>query len=150
MRLWSALWVLPALLLACGSASDLSLSVRMSDESLKVIDAPFGAELSGGFQLELALGSEASGSTQVSLGNFELQTAAGESLVSLDEATPQPMFPIDLNKGESKRVVFKIDAIGVDRARVCAGPVRIVGSLMDTLKGGTDPVRSASITPDCS
>ena len=54
-----------------------------------------------------------------------------------------------MNKGESKQVVFTLDEIDVDRDAVCAGHVRIVGSVMDTLKGGTVPVRSASITPEC-
>lgn len=152
MRLWSALWVLPALLLAggCGSAGTVSLSVQMSDESLTVTDAPFGSELSGSFQLRLELGSEASGSTRVSLGNFEVQTATGEVLTDLRDATMEPALPIDLNKGESKQVLFTLKGITVDREQACAGSLRIVGSVMDTLKGGTDPVRSGSITPSCS
>ena len=149
MRLSSTLWVLPVLLVACGSASDLSLSVHISDESIQVTDGAFSG-LEGSFQLQLVLGSEANGSTQVSLGKFELQTEAGEFLADLGDATPEPMFPINLNKGESKRVVFTVDGIGVDRDLACAGRVRIVGSLMDTLKGGSDPVRSEPITPNCS
>lgn len=148
MRFWLALWVLPVWLTACGSASDLSLSVRTTDESIKVTDGAF-AGLEGTFQLELVLGSEANGSTEVSLGKFELQTESGELLVDLRDATSEPMFPIHLNKGESKRVLFTLDSISVDRARVCAGKVRIVGSVMDTLKGATDPVRSGPISPDC-
>jgi hypothetical protein len=121
----------------------------MSDESVKVTNGAF-AGLEGGFQLQLVLGSEANGSTQVSLGKFELQTEAGAFLADLADATPEPMFPISLNKGESKRVVFTFDGIGVDRDTACAGRVRIVGSLTDTLKGGSDPVQSGLITPDCS
>ena len=149
MRFRLASWVLPVLLAACGSASDLSLSVRTTDESIKVTDGAFSG-LEGSFQLELVLGSEANGSTRVSLGKFELHSEAGEFLVDLRDATTEPMFPIDLNKGDSKRVLFTLDGITVDRARVCAGPVRIVGSVTDTLKGATDPVRSGPITPDCS
>jgi hypothetical protein len=144
------LWIFPASLVACSiSASDLSLSARISDESIKVTNGAF-AGLEGSFKLQLALGSEANGSTRVSLPTFELQNEAGERLADLSDATPEPMFPIDLNKGESKGVVFTIDGIGVDRAKACAGPVRIVGSVMDTLKAGTQPVRSGAITPDCS
>lgn len=148
---WSALWVLPVWLVACSvdvSASDVSLSTRISDESIKVTNGAFSA-LEGSFQLELALGSHANGSTRVALGKFELQTEAGELLVDLGDAVPEPMFPIDLNQGESKQVRFDLDGIGVDRASVCAGRVRIVGSVTDTLKGGSDPVRSGAITPDC-
>lgn len=149
MRLLSAFWVLPALLVACGSASTISLSVQMTDEALEVTDSAFGAGLSGSFQLRFELGSEASGSTRVTPGNFELQTEAGEVVANLRDAKMAPEFPIDLNKGESKQVLFTLTDISVDRARACPGPVRIVGSVMDTLKGGTVPVRSGSIKPDC-
>lgn len=121
----------------------------MSNESVKVTNGAF-AGLEGGFQLDLSLGSYASGSTRVSLEKFELQTEAGAVLADLADATSDPLFPIDVNKGESKRVVFTFDGIGVDRDAACAGRVRIVGSLTDTLKGGSDPVRSGPITPDCS
>ena len=149
MRSLSALWVLPALLVACGSASDLSLSVRTTDESIKVTNGAFSG-LEGNFKLQLVLGSETNGSAQVSLGKFELHTEADEFLADLSDATTEPTFPINLNKGESKQVLFTLKGISIDRDQACPGPVRIVGSVMDTLKGGTDPVRSGLITPDCS
>jgi hypothetical protein len=147
MRSWS--WILPACLVACSAdASDVSLSVLISDESVTVTNGAF-AGLEGGFQLQLALGSYANGSTQVTLGKFELQAESGAALADLADATQEPMFPVDLNKGESKRVVFTFDGIGVDHDAACAGRVRIVGSVMDTLKAGTVPVQSGLITPDC-
>ena|SRR6478609_4950173 len=150
MRFWSASWIFPAWLAACSvSASDLSLTARIPRASIKVTNGAFSG-LTGSFQLQLALGSEANGSTRVSLGKFELDSEAGEFLADLSDATPEPMFPIELNKGESKQVVFTLSGIGVDRDQVCAGRVRIVGSVMDTLKSGTEPVQSELITPDCS
>lgn len=149
MRSTFAPWVLPALLVACSvDASDLSLTAHISEPSIKVTDGAFSA-INGSFKLGLVLGSEANGSTQVSSGNFELQNEAGASLAHLSDAVPDPMFPISLNKGESKQVVFTIDDIGVERAEVCAGRVRIVGSVMDTLKNGMEPVQSDLFTPDC-
>jgi hypothetical protein len=121
----------------------------MTDEALEVSNSAFGAGLSGSFQLRFELGSEASGSTRVTPGSFELQTEAGEFVADLRDAEVEPEFPIDLNKGESKEVRFTLTDIGVERALACPGPLRIVGSVMDTLKGGTVPVRSGSITPDC-
>jgi hypothetical protein len=149
MRFLSALWVLPALLVGCGSASTISLSVQMTDEMLEVKDSAFGAALSGSFKLRLELGSEASGSTRVTPGNFELQTEAGEFIADLRDAKMDPEFPVDLNKGESKQVLFTLADVDVDRAQACPGPLRIVGSVMDTAKGETNSVRSASIAPDC-
>lgn len=126
------------------------MSVSTSNESITVKDGAFGGSLSGSFQLQLTLGSEANGSTEVSLGTLELQTEAGTFLASLDDATPEPMFPIHLNKGESKKVEFTLKDISVDAGAACAGRVRIVGAVSDTLKGGTDPVQSGPITPSCS
>lgn len=145
----SCFWFLPACLVACSaSASDVSLSVLMSNESVKVTNGAF-AGLEGGFELELALGSYANGGTRVSLGKFELQSESGALLADLADATSEPMFPIDVNKGESKGVVFTFDGISVDHDAACAGRVRIVGSVFDTLKGGMEPVRSGLLTPDC-
>jgi len=150
MQSRSVLRFFPVLLVACSvSASDLALSAHISQASISVTNGAF-AGIDGSFQLDLALGSEANGSTQVSVPKFELQTEAGELLADLSDATPEPMFPIGLNKGESKHVVFTLDGIGVDRDAACAGRVRIVGSVMDTLKAGTEPVRSELITPDCN
>jgi len=148
MRFWSALLVLPVLLGACGDKSDISLSVEMTGETIKVTDGAFSG-LSGGFELRFELGSESSGSTQVSPGNFSLETEAGASLIDVLDVQPDTAFPFNLNKGESKRVVFTLSADSVDRTALCAGRVRIVGSVTDTLKGGADPVRSTAITPDC-
>lgn len=145
----SVFWVLPAWVVACSvSASDLSLTAHLSEPSIIVSNSAFSG-LTGSFQLELVLGSEANGSTQVSAADFELQNEAGEQLVHLTEAVPDPAFPINLNKGESKRVSFTIDSMSVDRESVCAGRVRIVGSVTDTLKSGTEPVHSDLFTPDC-
>jgi len=149
MRSKFALWVLPAWLVACSvDASDLSLTAHISEPSIKVTDGAFSS-INGVFKLELVLGSEANGSTQVTSGDFELQNEAGQSLAHLSEAVPNPMFPISLNKGESKQLVFTIDDIGAERTEVCAGRVRIVGSVTDTLKNGMEPVQSELFTPDC-
>ena len=152
MRSWSALLFLPAWLVACSvdvSASDVSLTARISDESIQVTNGAFSG-LEGSFRLELVLGSEAPGSTQVLLGKFELQNAAGGFLADLGDATPEPMFPVDLNKGESKLVLFTLDGIGVERDAVCQGLVRVVGSVTDSLKGGSVPVQGALVAPECS
>ncbi|HYQ40419.1 MAG TPA: hypothetical protein VER11_00575 [Polyangiaceae bacterium] len=150
MRSKFALLVLPAWLVACSvDASDLALTAHIAEPSIQVTDSAFSG-INGGFKLDLVLGSEANGSTQVTSADFELQNEAGESLAQLSDAVPDPMFPISLNKGESKRVVFTIEDIGVDRSAVCAGRVRIVGSVTDTLKNGMQPVQSDLFTPDCS
>ncbi len=150
MRFWLALCSAALLLAACGDKSAVSLSAQIPDASVSVADTAFGdATLSGSFSLLLALGPEASGPTNVTLGNFSLQDANGAALVDVLSLTSNPEFPVDVDKGGSKTVAFTFSKDSVDRAALCAGQVRIVGSLMDSLKGGTDPVSSGLLTPDC-
>ena len=149
MRLWSVFWVVPALLAACGDKSAVSLSAFVSDAVVSVSDTAFGSGLAGSFRVQLSLGPEASGSTQVSLGNFSLQTESGAPLVDVLELESDTAFPLQIDKGGSKDVNFTFKQDSADRESVCAGKVRIVGSVMDSLKGGTDQVDSVAITPDC-
>jgi acyl CoA:acetate/3-ketoacid CoA transferase alpha subunit len=149
MRISSLVWALPLLLLGCSAKDAVSLSVQLSPATVAVKSAVFGGAASGSFQLTLTLGPEASGPTTVTLENFSLETLKGEPLVpvlSLEPATA----PLVINKGDSKNLTFTFTDQQVDHDAACAGQVEIRGSLSDTLKGGTDPVVSAAITPDCS
>ena len=148
MRFWP-LFLGLSLLAACGDKSSISLSAAVTQPTLSVQDGAAGSTLSGSFQLILALGSEASGPTRVSLGNFSLQTEAGAPLVDVLDVKSSADFPLDVAKGDSQTVSFSFDEDSVDRDALCAGKVRIVGSVMDSLKGGTDPVSSPLTTVDC-
>ena len=63
-------------------------------------------------------------------------------------------FPLVVNKGASQTVMFMMSSTKVlsaaDRSALCAGQVMIVGTVMDSLKGGTDSLSSNPITPTCS
>lgn len=148
MRFWP-LFLGLSLLAACGDKSSISLSAVIAEPMLSVQDGAAGSTLSGNFQLVLTLGSEASGSTRVTLGNFSLQTEAGAPLVDVLKVQSNPEFPLDIAKGQTQTVSFSFDENSVDRDALCAGRVRIVGSVLDSLKGGTDPLRSDLTTPDC-
>ena len=149
MRFCFVFWVLSALLAACGDKGAVSLSASIPEAEVSVKDNPFGAGLEGSFRLELALGGEASGSTSVTPGNFQLQTEAGAALVDLPHAATTTVFPLQVGKGEVKSVSFTLKEDSVDRAALCAGKVRIVGSVLDSLKGATEPVQGQLFTPDC-
>jgi hypothetical protein len=147
MRFSSLVWALPLLLVACSAKDAVSLSVRISPATVMVANNAFGGAASGSFQLTLSLGPEASGPTTVTLENFSLETLKGEPLVavlSLEPATGSLL----INKGDSKSLTFTFTD-QVDHDAACAGQVLIRGSVSDTLKGGTDPVASDAITPDC-
>ena len=149
MHFSTAFLLLPVLLAACGSKGSVSLVVDIEQPTVSVADGAAGTSLSGGFQLAMALGPEAPGSTRVTLGNFSLQTEAGRPVIEVLNLSSTPEFPIDLGKGDSRSASFTFDEESVDRAALCAGKVRIIGSVMDTLKGGTDPVRSDLFAPNC-
>ena len=149
MRFSPLVWALPLLLASCSAKDAASLSVQISTATVTVKTGAFGGSASGTFQLTLALGSEASGPTTVTLENFQLETLKRDPLVpvlALDQATT----PVVINKGESKILTVTFTDQQLDHDAACAGSVDIRGSVSDTLKGGTDPVASSPITPDCS
>lgn len=153
MRFWPLASLLSLCLLACGDKGAVSLLVSLEEPTVSVQSGPLGATLGGGFQLQFALGPEASGSTTVTLGSFALQTASGASLVDpLEVDASGTSFPLVVGKGDTQTVTFTLSskAALMNGAAICAGQVQIVGSVMDSLKGGTDPLQSAFITPTCS
>jgi hypothetical protein len=157
MRFRSLVWALPLSLssLACGDKSAVSLTVTIVQPTVTATMGALGTDLGGGFELDLDLGPEASGPTTVTLGNFTLQTAAGAALVDPVDAAPSgASFPLVVDKGSSQKVTFilssKKQLTPAEHDALCAGSVVIVGSVMDSLKGGTDPVKSDPVTPTCS
>lgn len=149
MRFLLALSLLSAVLLSCGDKSAVSLSGNLSDPSVSVQDTAFGAALSGRFKLQLSLGPEAAGPSSVMLGNFSLQTEGGVPLLQVLRTESTTNFPLVVEIGSSKSATFTFSEDAVERAAVCAGPLRIIGSIMDTSKGGTEPVTSLPFVADC-
>jgi len=152
MRFWPLVLALPLGLSSCGDKSAVSLTVVMDQATVTAQDGTFGATLGGGFELKFALGPEASGSSTVTLGSFILQNASGAALVDPVEVTASgASFPLVIEKGQNKAVTFTLmSSKTVDRDALCAGQVKIVGTVMDSLKGGTDAVSSELLTPTCS
>jgi hypothetical protein len=155
MRFWSVAWALPVCLLSCGDKSAVSLTVILEQATVTAQNGDLGATLGGGFALQFELGPEASGPTTVTLGNFALQTSGGAPIVDpLKVDAGSTTFPLVVNKGSSQTVTFSVSSTQLltqsERDALCAGQVQIVGSVMDSLKGGTDPLASGPITPSCS
>jgi hypothetical protein len=154
MRLWSVAWALPFCLLSCGDKSAVSLSVILDQATIMAQSGQLGATLSGGFELKFELGPEASGPTTVTLGSFALQTATGSALFDpLTFDAGNTVFPLVVSQGGKRTVTFTLSSTKLltpdERDALCAGPVQIVGSVMDSLSGGTDAVTSGPITPTC-
>jgi hypothetical protein len=120
----------------------IKLSASVRSPALAIEQLTLGTRLSGGFELYLAVGSEASGASTVSLESFGVVRASDQSaLVVPLSATPQDaQFPLEVPKGSQRVVPFLIeegkwlDAAG--QAALCAEPVQIVGAIRDTLSGG--------------
>lgn len=158
MRPWFTASVLALGLCAlngCGDKSAVSLSVSIANASVSAQNGTLGTTLAGGFELDLELGPEASGSSTVSLGSFALQSASGTAIVDpLQVDAGSTTFPLVIDQGGSNKVSFMVSSKALltqdEHDAICAGQVVIVGSVMDSLKGGTDSVKSVPITPTCS
>jgi hypothetical protein len=153
-RRLSLLIACAAAALGCGSKSSVALSARIQSAELAVEQLTLGTRLTGGFELYLEVGPEASGGTEVSLESFALVRASDElSLVAPLLAGPQgAAFPLEVAKGQKKIVSFALDEgdllAPAARGEICAEPVKIVGAVRDTLGGGdTTPLQSVPVTP---
>jgi hypothetical protein len=140
---------------ACGSKGSIALSASIQKPRVAVESATLGTRLTGGFELTLEVGPEASESSTVSLESFALVSAQDQAtLVAPLPAAPEgASFPLVVGKGELKTIRFVIagdDPISdTQRGAICAGPVRISGAVSDTLSGGrTTPLTSAAVTAE--
>ncbi|HLV66655.1 MAG TPA: hypothetical protein VKY73_12620 [Polyangiaceae bacterium] len=137
----------------CGSKGAVSLSARVEAVELTVDDGPFGASLSGTFDLVLDLGGAAPEATTVSLGSFGVRNADG-SVVDAFSLDATPSFPLDLSPGDSVRVELAIaEPPLLDEAEaelVCSGDVWISGSVSDTSNAGRPtPAASGRFSATC-
>jgi hypothetical protein len=135
----TAILLFSVLLVACGSKDSITLGANVQNVQVTVEDETLGTQLSGGFELRLELGSEATESTTVSLETFAL-VRDGQTLVAPLQATPvNATFPVTLGKGDSRTIGFAIDSSTLldasDKDAICAGPVSVSGAVTDTLSG---------------
>lgn len=145
-------WFGTALLLTvgCGSKESIALSAIVRNVDLAVEQKTLGTALTGSFELQLELGAEASGSTQVSIEAFALVRGA-DTLVSPLAATPVgATFPVSLGKGQKKTIAFQVgDADLLEpsvKDALCAGALRLRGAVSDTLANEKTPLQSADVT----
>jgi hypothetical protein len=137
--------------LGCGTDKSVSLAASVGLVNVQVAQLPLGTQLTGGFELYLELGPEASKGVSVELENFSLVRASDRStLVSPLEVLPQGgvTFPLSVGVGERKTVTFTLDEQQLlpasDKDAICAQPVRIVGTVKSS--GETEPLSSQSLT----
>lgn len=128
------------------------LSARLESPELTVTSNALVTDVTGSFDLELALGDRASDPTSVELGTFSLQRDGDVLLNPLGLAT-EPSFPIDIGVGGSKHVDVTITHPNGEpelASELCSAELQIIGTLTDSL-GDDRPVTVSSgrFLPDC-
>jgi hypothetical protein len=143
-------WILGSFSMGCGTEKSVSLNAAVGNASLAVAEQTLGTQLTGGFELYLELGPEASKSVSVELENFSIvHTGDNATVVSPLQAVPQnATFPVSVGVGERKTIPFVLDDTkllpAADKAAICAEPVQIVGTVKSS--GETEPLSSPSLT----
>lgn len=137
----------------CGGKDLISLSTSVASVKLELSPVALGSALTGNFELVLKLGPEAPSPTEVSLSKVAL-TRAGTELRPILDATPSPAFPIAVDAGESKRVLFAVAEQELlsqpEVDELCSAPVQLVVVVTDTLSDAkTTTTASPAFVPAC-
>jgi hypothetical protein len=138
---------------ACGSKDDVTLSAKLDNARVSVATVALGSQLSGEFDLVLALGDYAPEGTEVTLGAFALRNTGGVVVEGLPLMASQT-FPIAVAVGKSVAVHMTLDTNGlIDNTLVpdlCDGQIWYSGTVNDTLSDGKSTVaESTLLTASC-
>ncbi len=153
----SLLFAAPLLLAGltgCNTDAAVFVDPTVEDPKASVQGGALGVELTGRFTLDLHLGARASGSSKVTLGEFELVTGANKSPV----VSPLPLvgdktFPLTVDQDSDVVVHFTFDTgknplpASTKDALCGAGGVAVKGTIEDSLAASSTPVFSASFDP---
>lgn len=137
--------------MGCGTDKSVSLAASVGKANVAVVQQTLGTQLTGGFELYLELGPEASKGVSVELENFSIvRSSDNATVVPSLQVVPQSgvTFPVSVGVGELKTVTFTLDDQKLlpdsDKAALCAEPVRIVGTVKSS--GETEPLSSQALT----
>lgn len=149
------------LALSLGSLSGCNLDAAVfvdpdiEEPSFAASKVALGTTISGSFRLTLHLSVRASGSSQVTVGAFQLKKSDGTTvLVDNLPITADMPNPVNVDEDSTTTVQLTISS-GSDlldatvRDAVCAGDVVIAGVIEDSLLSSSTPVASDPFTPDC-
>ena len=155
MRLTPFTLLALGLLLAGCPNTDAAVFVDPSIDAptLAVQSSALGTGLHGGFTLSLHLGARASGPSQVSLGQFEIQDAQmkGAIVSPLVLDAGATMLPVTVSPDSDVTVTLTFDTgakpLPADLAAKLCDPAGVVitGTIQDSLQTGATPVDSAVI-----
>lgn len=140
------------LLAACSvpSAEDLSVSPTIEDANLTLTKGPLESHADGSMIVVLKLGPSASDASDVTIQAFSLvRQLDGSVLTKLGTygATQKR-----IGVGVTEKIEHKIDSTvtAADSMAICsAGPVKIVGSILDGARNRVTTMESAAFTVVC-
>ena len=151
-------------LLSCSPSIDVgTLSSSLSNAQVTITQPPsvLVYDLSGSFDVSLALGERGSNAASVTLGAFSLVRSdneapllSGGAPLSVVSAVPNP---IAVNPGDQTTIHITIEADSsgrsieisdADRTAICqAGQIKIVGQITDSTSGSTTATSSMPFAP---
>jgi hypothetical protein len=148
----SLVWVVLLATSGCGSKGSVALSGSVSRAQVSVEEVTLGTRLTGGFDVFLELGPEATDGTTATLQSFALVAADGRGALVEPLLITPPETEFRLAPGDTRTLGYTLahpDPVPAEaKAALCAGELRVVGAVTDTLSGGrTTPLQSSAFSP---
>jgi hypothetical protein len=146
--------LVPALfLIGCNTDAAVFVDPTVESPKVSVQGGALGVGVSGSFELDLHLSARASGTSTVKLGEFELDTADKDPIVSPLPIEGDKTFPLTVDQDSDVTVHFTFDS-GKDplpaakKDALCGkSGLAIKGTIEDSLAGSSTPVFSATFDP---
>jgi hypothetical protein len=126
------------------------VEVAIGAPSLSVQQSSLVTALSGSFEVLLHLGPRASGPSQVKLVSFAVTDSSGNDVVAPLAGEASPPFPVSVDVDSDVTVAVAVNGqeLAADAVTdLCAGPVTIVATLDDSLRGAIVAGSSAPVVP---
>ncbi len=154
MRLELCVGLLAVGALGCDLDAAVFVAPSVTSSSVTVMPSGLVTGVSGTIELNLRLGSRASGPAEVTLQSLSL-TNADRSVTVVDTvgASPNPTFPVTVGVDSDVTVSFSVDAadnqLAADAVDILCGSGDLVYVLVldDTLRGGSITAEGDPVTP---
>jgi hypothetical protein len=141
----SAFLALPFLVACIDTDAAVFVEASVEDTMLAVQTNMLVTGLDGSFRVLLHLGPRASGPSEVGLVSFSVTDAAGNEVVASLAGEPSPVFPVTVGVDADVAVAVAVNGqeLPVEAGpALCAGPIVIVATLDDSLRGAILGARS--------
>lgn len=154
MRFLPLLFVAPLLAGCPNTDAAVFVDPTIGTPTIEAGSSVLVSSIKGSFPLNLHLGARASGPSQVSIGQFEIQDAkkTGAIVTPLPVDSGSTQFPVTVEPDSDVAVTlsFDMEAKADVVMKLCdpAGVI-ITGTIEDSLQDTATPVESAVVHPSC-